>query len=185
MCLLVLASVMGPVPVVSLLLALLLPSLVSCENLLSTMSMVHLGYLHLLSAFLRWSISFWRSSSLWHNVLPLWVMVLITLYVADRWWWLSHCRYWSVWVGFPYTVIDNVLSGSGLTRVSKEGMAPSCLVSSTVTFMASSILLMCSRKFCLCSSFWMTKVSSTYLGNSLGNEWHCLEPLAQNIPYRG
>ena len=53
-----------------LVLILLLPSLVSCENLLSTLSMAHLGYLQLLSAFLRWSISFWRNSGL--LVLALW-----------------------------------------------------------------------------------------------------------------
>ena len=170
MCPMVLASVVGPMPVVSWLLALLFPSLVSCDNLPSTLYMAHLGYLQLLIAFLRWSISLWRSSSLLHTVFALWERILITLYLANQWWWLSHCRYWSVWESFLYTVIDNVLSVSGLARVSKKGMAPSCLVSSTVNFMAGSTLLMCSRKFCLFSSFWITKVSCTYCSHSLG-EW--------------
>ena len=45
-----------------------------------------------------------------------------------------------------YTVIDSVLSASGLTMVSKKGMAPFSLLSSTVNFMAGSTVLMCSRK---------------------------------------
>ena len=57
----------------------LTPSLVSCKNLLSILSMAHLGILQLLSAFLRWSISFWGSSSLLHTVLAPWVRVLIML----------------------------------------------------------------------------------------------------------
>ena len=72
---------------------------------------------------------------------------------ADKRWWLSHCRYWSVWVGFLYTVIDNPPSASGLTVVFKKGMAPSSLLSSTVNLMVGSTLLMCSGKFCLFSSF--------------------------------
>ena len=70
--------------------------------------------------------------------------------------------------GLPYIVIDNILSASGFTRVSKKGMIPSCLVSPTVNFIARPTLSMCSRKFCLFSFFWMTKVSSTNLSHSLG-----------------
>ena len=81
---------------------------------------------------------------------PGWYRVLITLYLADKWWWLSHCRYWSVWFGFLYTVIDSVLSASGLTMVSKKRMAPSSLLPSTVNLMDRSTLLMCSKKCFLC-----------------------------------
>ena len=49
---------------------------------------------------------------------------------------VSVCR-------FPYTVMDSVPSASGLTIVSKDGMDPSSLLSSTVNFMAGSTLLMC------------------------------------------
>ena len=45
--------------------------------------------------------------------------------------------------------------------VSRSGMAPSCLLFSTVNLMAGSTLLICSRKFYLCSFCWKTKVSST------------------------
>ena len=34
---------------------------------------------------------------------------------------LSHCKYWSVCVGFLYTVMDTEPSTSGLTIVSQEG----------------------------------------------------------------
>ena len=102
------------------------------------------------------------------HCLALWVRVLITLNFAERWWWLSHCRYWSVWVGFLYTVMDRSPPTSGITMVSNKGMAPSSLLFSTVNWIAGSTLLMCCRKSCLLTSFWMTKVSSTYLCQSLG-----------------
>ena len=38
----------------------------------------------------------WRRSGLLQTVLALWVRVLITLNLAERWCWLSHCRYWSM-----------------------------------------------------------------------------------------
>ena len=58
----------------------------------------------------------------------LWERVLITLNLAGRLWWLSHCRHWSVWVGFLYTVMDRPPFSSGFTVVSKKGMEPSLLV---------------------------------------------------------
>ena len=133
----------------------------------STLSKAHFGYLHWMSTFLGWSNSLWRCSRLLHTVLTLWVRVLITLNLAERWWWLYYCRYWSVWVDFLYTVMHNLPSASGLTMVSKKGMAPSSLLFSTVNMMAGSTLLMCCRKYYLMVSFWMTKVSSTCLCQSL------------------
>ena len=64
--------------------------------------------------------------------------------------------------------MDSVPSASGLTMVSKKGMDPSSLLSSTVNFMADSTLFMCWRKPYLLTSLWMTKVSSTYLHQNLG-----------------
>ena len=150
---------------------LLTPSMTSPVDLLSlfsTLSKAHLGYLHLVRAFLRWSLSCWSNSGLLHIVLALCERVWITLNLAERWWWLSHCKCWSVCVGFLYTVMDIVPSASGLTVVSKKGMDPSSLLSSTVNFMAGSTLLMCWRKPCLLTSLWMTKVSSTNLHQNLG-----------------
>ena len=120
----------------------------------------------------------------------LWVRVLMTLYLAERWWWLSYCRYWSMFMGFWYTVMDNLPSFSGVTMVSRKGIAQSSLLFSTVNCMARSTLSW--RTICLYSSFWMTKVSSTYQHQSLGGR-QCLELLLKvlhmkisyNWPYWG
>ena len=58
--------------------------------------------------------------------------MFITLNLAERLWWLSHCRYWSLWVSFLYTVMDRPPFSSCLTIVSKKGMESSSLLSSTV-----------------------------------------------------
>ena len=144
---------------------LLAPSMASLEDLLSlfsTLSTAHLGYLHWVRAFLRCSFSCLSNSRLLHTVWDLWERVLITLNLAERLWWLSHCKYWSVWVGFLHTVMDRLPFTYGFTMVSKKGMEPSSLLSSTVNFIAGSTLFMCWRKPCLLASLWMTMVSSTY-----------------------
>ena len=167
---------------------LLTPSMASLEDLLSlfsTLSKAHLGYLHWVRAFLRCSFSCLSNSGLLHTVLALWERVLITLNLAERLWWLSHCRYWSVWVGFLYTVMDRPPFSSGFTMVSKKGMEPSSLLSSTVNFMAGSTLLMCWRKPCLLTSLWMTKVSSTNLHQNLGDGVQCLGLFALSTPCKG
>ena len=137
-------------------------------NFHSTLSRAHLGYLYLVRTFLRCCNSLFKSSGLVHTVLALWVRVLITLYLAARSWWLSHCKYWSVWISFLYTVSDMVLPASGSTKVSRNGIAPFSLLPSTVNLMTGSTLLICSRKVCFCPSCWITNVSSTYLICSLG-----------------
>ena len=127
-------------------------SLEALLSLFSTLSKAHLGYLHWVRAFLRWSFSCLSYSGILQTVLALWERVLITLNLAERLWWLSHCRYWSVWVGFLYTVMDRLPFTSGFTMVSKKGMEPSSLLSSTVNLMAGSTLLICWRKPCLLAS---------------------------------
>ena len=154
--------------VVPWLLAPSIASLVDLFSLFSTLSKAHLGYLHLVRAFLRGSFSCWSISGLLHTVVALWERVWMTLNLAERWWWLSHCKYWSVCVGFLYIVIESVLLASGLTVVSKKDMEPSSLLFSTVNFIARSTLLMCWRKPSLLTSLWMTKVSSTNLHQNLG-----------------
>ena len=76
--------VTGWVPVVPLLLAPSLTSLNDLASLFCTLSKAHLGYLQLVSAFLRCPTYFWRSSGLLQTVLTLWVRVLMTLYLSDR-----------------------------------------------------------------------------------------------------
>ena len=165
---------------------LLAPSRISLEGLLrllSTLSKAKLGYVHCVINLLRWVFSLWRSSGLLQTVWVLWERVWMTLTLAERWWWLSHCRYWSLWVGFLYTVIDRGPSTSDFTMVSKKGMVPSSLLVSTVNWMAGSTLLMCWRKSCLWISLWMTKVSSTYLWQNLGGWGQHWEPFDQSTPY--
>ena len=167
---------------------LLTPSMASLEdplNLFFTLSKAHLGYLHWVRAFLRCSFSCLSNSGLLHTVLALWERVLITLNLAERLWWLSHCRYWSVWVGFLYTVMDRPPFSSGFTIVSEKGMEPSSLLSSTVNFMAGSTLLMCWRKSCLLTSLWMTKLSSTNLCQNLGGGGQCLGLFALSTLCKG
>ena len=37
--------------------------------------------------------------------------VLIMLYLLVMAWWLSHCKYWLVWVGFLQTVVSKLTQG--------------------------------------------------------------------------
>ena len=79
--------------------------------------------------------------------------------------------------------MDRLPSTSSFTMVSKKGMDPSSLLSSTVNFMAGSTLFLCCRKPCLLASLWMTKVSSTYLHQNLGGGVQCLGLFALSTPY--
>ena len=132
--------------------------------------------------YLHWERTSWRcfsslSSSLEfeHTTLDLCVRVLITLYLQARLWWLSNWRYKSVWVGFLYTLVVRVPSSCGVTSVSRNGMGPSCLVSSVVKLMEQSTELlmegsteiMCYSNSSFCDCCTMTKVSSTYLFHNL------------------
>ena len=85
------------------------------------------------------------------------VMVTIPTVSTGLYVWVS-CTKW--WIGYH--------QASGLTMVSKKGMDPSSLLSSTVNLMAASTLLMCWRKSCLLTSLWMTKVSFKNLHQNLG-----------------
>ena len=60
-----------------------------------------------------------------------------------------------------------VLSGPGGTKMSKIGMDPLVLGTSAVNCLCGSVELMCYMNCCLCSVFWMKKVSSTYLSHNL------------------
>ena len=184
---LVLASlVAGWAPVVPWL---LVPSEASLEgllSLLSTLSKSHLRYLQWVSAFLRWVFSLWRSSGLLHTVWALWERVWITLNFAERWWWLSHCRYWSVWVGFLHTVVNKFPISLWFNRwCPRRGWPHPPYCFSTVSWMAGSTLLVCCRKSCLWLSFWMTNVSSTYLYQNPGGGGSTERLFAQGTPYIG
>ena len=98
--------------------------------------MPHPGYLHLPKAFLRCCISLWKGSGPVQTGMALWVRVTMTLYLAERLWWLSHCKYWSVWAGLQYTVTDKELSASCLIKVSRKGIDPFSWLLSAVNLIA-------------------------------------------------
>ena len=45
-------------------------------------------------------------------------------YLAEKLWGLSHCKYWSLWVGLWYTVMDKELSASALAKVLRKKIDP-------------------------------------------------------------
>ena len=94
-----------------------------------------LGYLQDVSAFWRCSCSSSRCCLVEHTALALGNNVLMTLYLPVMAWWVSHCKYWLVWVGFLYTVVSILPSLEGVTRVSRKGIDPSILVFSAVNWM--------------------------------------------------
>ena len=63
------------------------------RTFLCTLFMAQVGYLHFPIASLRCLTSLSRNSGLVQTVFALWVSVPMTLYLADRLWWLSHCKY--------------------------------------------------------------------------------------------
>ena len=61
---------------------------------LSTISKAHLGYLLLVRALLKCCNFLVRNSGPVQITFALWEIVLTTLYLAARIWWLPHCKYW-------------------------------------------------------------------------------------------
>ena len=141
------------------------------KTLLCTLLMAQGGYLYLSETFLRYWCSLWRRSDSVETLLALWKSVPMTLYLADRLWWLSHFKYWSICVGVGlwYTEIERKLSANGATKVSRNGIASFPLVPSTVNLIAGSMLLIWSRNACLWACCWMTHVSSTNLYHNWGD----------------
>ena len=72
-----------------------------------------------------------------------------------------------MWVGFLYTEASSELSGPGATKLSKNGIDLLLLETSVVTCICGSMELMWCKNCWLCSAFWMAKVSSKYLSQSL------------------
>ena len=96
----------------------------------SIISIAHDGYLQLVMTSLKICFSVLSSSGLDNTVLAICGKVLMTLYLASMWLWLSHCKYWSTWVGFLYMLVISVQLCSGVTNVSKNGTDLSALVAS-------------------------------------------------------
>ena len=90
----------------------------------------HVGYWQFLSALFRCFSSLYNSCVLEQMVFALCCSVPITLYFDVKGWWLSHCRYRSVWVGFLYT--DGGLSKSIKNIGKKFGVQVHCKGGATI-----------------------------------------------------
>ena len=134
--------------------------------------MLFLHMLTLLLADLHWSRCFF----------PLCIKELITLYLLAIEWWLSHCKYWFVWVGFLCMEVDKLPSSSTVTRVSRKGNDQSALVFSAVNWIFSSIPFICWNNSSLYVVSRMTKVSSPNLFQRLGGVVLSQGPWFQNAP---
>ena len=111
----------GLVPAVSCLFSLFPPSLLWLVNLLSILSMAHIGVLAVTKCLPE--VIHFLLEKLWlvaHCSGPVGKGIDNTIFRLINGGDCPHCRYWSVLVGFLYTMIDRLLSGSGLTIVSKK-----------------------------------------------------------------
>ena len=116
-----------------------------------TLFIAQLGQLHCSRTFFRCCNLLVNNSGVKHMVLVLCMMVLITLYLAVRLCLLSHWRHRSVWVGFMYTFVVKVPSDWGVINMSRKGMEPSSLASSTVNWMeVSTVLMFWKNSLCAC-----------------------------------
>ena len=144
------------------------------------------GYPHLVSAWCKCFSSCCNSSGLEQMVLALWWRVPTTPYLDVIVWLLSHFRYWSVWVGFLYTVVFKVPSSLGVMRMSRKGMEPSDLDSSLVNCMCWSIELRCCRNSSVLDDFRMVRVSSTNPSpEKMVDSWQSVWPWSPGPPYKG
>ena len=148
-----------------------LPLFLDCVRTMvffSTLFNAHLGYWHNERACWMCCCSSSSCCLVEQTSFALWNNVLMTLYLAEIAWWLFHCKYWLVWVGFLYTDVDKVPSAWGATRTSKKGKDPSAWVSSAVNWMLSSIEFMWLKNSSLWDVWMTTKVSSTNLFHRVG-----------------
>ena len=111
-------------------------------------------------------------------VLALCVRVLIKLYLDARLWLLSHWRYWSIW-GVSVYLCGKGSMWQGVTKMSRTGMEPSGLASSTVNWMDVSTVLICWKNSSLCDFCELQKyhphIFSRSLEDSVQCWWHCTQ----------
>ena len=111
----------------------------------SILSKAHVRYLPLVRTSLNSSVL--SSSSVEQTALALFVIVLMVLYFPAVWWWLSHCRSWSLCIVFCMFWYDKGI------KKGHWGIWPCVL---HLDGIAWSIELICCTKFCLCSVLCMT-----------------------------
>ena len=113
------------------------------SNLICSLLRAQGGKWHANTAFLMCSFSCCSVDWSVQTTLALYSNVLKTLFLTEMKWLLSQRRYWSVCVGFQYTVVFKVLLGPGETRVSKKGNVSSSMGSSMVNWICGSCELVC------------------------------------------
>ena len=146
--------------------------------------MAYEGYLHAVNALSMYVNSSSNWSWLEQMFFALCINELITLYLLAMAWWLSHCKYWLVWVGFLYMEVGKLPSPLTVTKVSRKGNDPSALVFSAVNCIFSSMAFIC-WKILLCVLYpkWQTchpQISSRDLGDVVLFQ----KLLFQNAPYK-
>ena len=104
-------------------------------------------------------------------VLALWWRVPTTLYLDDTGCRLSQWRYWSVCVGFLYTVVCSLPSWSGFIRMSRKGKAPSGPGSSTVNWMFLSTEFRCRKNSSCGTSLWWQRCHQQTFSTIKGVWW--------------
>ena len=98
--------------------------LVTVNIFILHLCMAHLEYLHLTRASLRCCKSSLKSSRPVQTFCPVGESTYDTILGRKIMMTIPHCKYWSVWLGLQYTEMERELSASGLTKVSRKGMAP-------------------------------------------------------------
>ena len=141
---------------------------------------------------IHWRRAFSCSFNLSQNVLedsPVYSSLHSTLshlylcMMPDIAWWLSHCKYCSLYIGFLKTIIIKLPSDCGMTKVSRKGIGVSARVFSALNFMPSSWRCYDWKKYSLCVDFMTTKVSSTNLFHRLWGWGDVLRALASSSSY--
>ena len=140
---------------------------------------VHAGYLHFVRALNGCCSSCCNSWGLEHVVFALWCRVPTTLYLDDIVWWLSHCKYKSVWVGFLYTDVLRLPSSFGVTRAWNH------LFWNLHWWIEVfwSMELTWSRKLLLWAVLMTVNASSTYHFHKEGGLWWCIDGFDLKIPH--
>ena len=80
-------------------------------------------------------------------------------------------KYKSTWVGILHTMVSRKPSGCGMTSVSKKGIKPSAIVSSTVNWIPWSIELMCSRNSLLYANHYHKGIINIPSPMTWGVDW--------------
>ena len=100
---------------------------------------------------------------------------------------MAQSKYWSLSVVFLYTIVDRVLSCSGVITISTNGIAPSCLVSSVLNWIWGSMEFICSRHWFLSSIYFLDDQGIIHMPSAESGliRETCWWPWLQSSPWTG